>query len=208
MWLLRRWRRKMAKKWNLTVQLTALIIQLINEWVNTQCLPIYHFIYYHILCLDWSSNGTCKLSSAPILCMHFGCAFFAFFLEIKNWENVYCHENTWTYSKWIKDTAHIKFSASRLLYLSLFFFLCYVWRDQIIFYGVLDLFSSSSFGKRKRPQFKHEQYSMWNVLESNSWHSYMLMGFYDCSQEEQPQQQQSITALYVAVIVWFDVIRQ
>lgn len=113
--------KKNDKKWNLTVQLTALIIQLINEWVNTRCLPIYHFIYYHILCLDCSSNGTCKLSSAPILCMHFGCAFFAFLLEIKNWENVYCHENTWTYSKWIKDTAHIKFSASRLLYLSLFF---------------------------------------------------------------------------------------
>lgn len=102
---------------------------------------------------------------------------------------------------------HQIFSKSTFIFVFIFF-LCYVWRDQIIFYGVLDLFSSSSFGKRKRPQFKHEQYSMWNVLESNSWHSYMLMGFYDCSQEEQPQQQQSITALYVAVIVWFDVIRQ
>lgn len=95
---------------------------------------------------------------------------------------------------------HQIFSKSTFIFVFIFF-LCYVWRDQIIFYGVLDLFSSSSFGKRKRPQFKHEQYSMWNVLESNSWHSYMLMGFYDCSQEEQPQQQQSITALYVAVIV-------
>lgn len=139
--------KKNGKKWNLTVQLTALIIQLINEWVNTQCLPIYHFVYYHILYLgymDVYSNETEKLSSAPILCMHFSCAFFSF---LESWENVYCHGNTWTYSKWIKDTAS-EFSATRL-YICLYacvqrFFLGRVWRDQIIFYRVLDLFSSPS----------------------------------------------------------------
>lgn len=127
LWLLRRRQRRSTQRRNFTVQLNALIIQLINERVNTQCLSIYHFIsfLYITLLLCMYSNGTCKI----VICAYFEHAKGIYKMYR---ETVYCHGNM--QNGW--KTRYQNFNNSTLFIALL---LVLFRRDQIIFYGALEI---------------------------------------------------------------------